>query len=91
MHSDEAAGASKARNKLAAFLRANGVPVRGSAYNPPEDHDFLIAIRQYAQVYAATQVRKVQRSARTERTTPQNNSLAEKGTSVLGRLRNLFR
>jgi hypothetical protein len=44
-----AAGASKARNKLARYLRANGILIYGSA---PEDHDFLVAIQKYAEWYA---------------------------------------
>lgn len=47
-----AAGASKARNKLAAFLAAHGVPVKPSTSNPPQDPEFLTAIQIYAQRYA---------------------------------------
>ena len=47
-----AAGASKARYKLAQYLRANGILINGSSGNPPEDHDFLVAIQKYAQWYA---------------------------------------
>jgi len=38
-----AAGASAARNKLAAYLRQHGVPVPYTWY-PPTDEDFLEAI-----------------------------------------------
>lgn len=40
---DFAAGASAARNKLAAFLRSAGVPVPYS-WHPPSDEDFLTGI-----------------------------------------------
>jgi hypothetical protein len=43
---DFAAGASAARNKLAAYLRAHGVDVRTSrSGRPPDDDDFLAGVR----------------------------------------------
>lgn len=45
MTEDFAAGASAARNKLARFLRENGIDVQLSRYGcPPSDRDFLDAI-----------------------------------------------
>lgn len=41
---DFAAGASAARNKLAAYLREHGIPVPYT-WHPPADEDFLQAIR----------------------------------------------
>jgi hypothetical protein len=47
-----AAGASKARNKLASYLAAHGIPIRPSISNPPQNQDFLAAIQAYAEWYA---------------------------------------
>jgi hypothetical protein len=45
MSSGEAAGASKARNHLARFLREHGFKVRASRYGcPPTNDDFLAAV-----------------------------------------------
>jgi len=42
---DFAAGASAARNKLASYLRENGINVRTSRYGcPPDDEDFLQSV-----------------------------------------------
>jgi hypothetical protein len=48
----EASGASKARQKLAAYLRERGVRIAESYY-PPEDKDFWNAIKQFAEQYGA--------------------------------------
>lgn len=44
---DGAEGASKARNKLASYLRARGLRIH-SGYQPPTDEDFWRAIEAYA-------------------------------------------
>ncbi len=49
----EAKGASKARQKLSAYLRERGVPIAESYY-PPEDRDFWNAIKEFAELYGAT-------------------------------------
>jgi hypothetical protein len=47
-----AAGASKARFKLARYLNDNGIYVRAAANHPPEDYDFMVAIKRYAESYS---------------------------------------
>jgi len=55
---DGGAGASAARNKLAAYLRGHGVRVYG---NPPQDEDFWAAIHEYAKRHAWANPRIVYR------------------------------
>lgn len=54
-----AAGASKARYKLARYLGSNGIHIHGSSSHPPEDYDFLVAIKKYAEWYARKHPRVV--------------------------------
>lgn len=50
MEQDFAAGASAARNKLASFLRKNGIKVQTSTYGyPPTDEDFFRSIQAVIQ------------------------------------------
>jgi hypothetical protein len=49
-YDDGGAGASKARNKLATYLRAHGLSISGG-FEPPSDEDFWQAIQTYARAY----------------------------------------
>jgi hypothetical protein len=51
-YDDGGEGASRARNKLAAFLRERGVAVP-TWPDPPTDDDFWDAIKQFAKRYGA--------------------------------------
>ena len=50
-YDDGGAGASKARNKLAAYLKTRGLRIY-SGYQPPTDVEFWQAIEAYARDYA---------------------------------------
>lgn len=56
-----AAGASSARNKLASVLREYGISVRG---NPPDDLDFMSAIKAWADGKVSTSVDQARREER---------------------------
>ncbi len=49
---DGGEGASKARNKLASYLRARGLKINAGYHQPPTDEDFWQAIAAYTREYA---------------------------------------
>jgi hypothetical protein len=50
-YDDGGVGSSKARNKLASYLRSRGLTIFGGS-QPPTDEDFWRAIEAYARSYA---------------------------------------
>ena len=60
-YDDGGAGASSARNKLAGVLRGFGIRVYG---NPPDDADFVSAIKEWANIQIRDRVAQARKEER---------------------------